>query len=183
MAIIKTKNSNGEWVDVASADLIEIIMPTNPSGDKEWREIEVTGDEDGIFDCSSAGINLLETEDWIFFGNGNGSDFGSYSFYAVAAGSSIPFVISPIIARLKGEDMSSNFKRIGLYTFPGGGYGFGSGLGSDFLTHRNYVTAMGSGTSTSNYLRVYSDYLYLKNSSNQTFNSVAKLIYLADKEA
>lgn len=178
MGVLKYKNSQGNWEEVIDISQIITIEVDKPVVNGVWKEIEVTADSSGDFDCSGAGINLLESENWIFCGSGIGvNDTNNSSFHAVAANKPQAVFISPFIARLKGEDMSSDFKRIGIYTLNVDAYGY-KGFGSDLFVHKNYAVAMEQGTNTASQFRVYSNSIYTDNS----WSTTGKLIYLDNEE-
>ena len=173
MSVLKYKDSQGNWV---SADFFNQVISVENS--QEWKEIEVFADTSGEFDCSAAGIDLLDTENWVLCASGiNVNDSNNNSFHAVASNKPQGLFITPIIARLKGEDMSNNFKRIGVYTLAIDGYGY-KGFGSDMFVHKAYATAMERGTSSANNYKVYSTYI----TTPGTLTSSAKLIFLGNKE-
>lgn len=169
MSILKYKDASGKWVEATSFN--QVVGVANV---QEWKEIEVTA-TNGEFDCSAAGIDLLESENWILCASGVGvNDSNNSSFHAVAANNPQALFISPIIAKLKGEDMSDSFKRIGVYTLAVDGYGY-KGFGSDLFVHKNYAVAMRNGVSTNQDYKVYSNSI----TTNRSLVSTAKLIYLA----
>lgn len=169
MSVLKYKDASGKWVEATSFN--QVVGVANV---QEWKEIEVTA-TNGEFDCSAAGIDLLESENWILCASGVGvNDSNNNSFHAVAANNPQALFISPIIAKLKGEDMSDSFKRIGVYTLAVDGYGY-KGFGSDLFVHKNYAVAMRNGVSTNKDYKVYSNSI----TTNGSLVSTAKLIYLA----
>jgi hypothetical protein len=170
MSVLKYKDASGKWVEATSFN--QVVGVANV---QEWKEIEVYADTYGEFDCSAAGIDLLESENWILCASGVGvNDSNNSSFHAVAANNPQALFISPIIAKLKGEDMSDSFKRIGVYTLAVDGYGY-KGFGSDLFVHKNYAVAMRNGVSTNKDYKVYSNSI----TTNGSLVSTAKLIYLA----
>jgi hypothetical protein len=91
--------------------------------------------------------------------------------------------ITPIIARLKGADMSNNAERIGIYTLRIDGYGYGQDsyeewIGSALFQSQGNAVAMEQGTNTDRDFRVYSNYIR----TDGTWTSTAKLIYLDNEE-
>lgn len=170
MSVLKYKDASGKWVEATSFN--QVVGVANV---QEWKEIEVYADARGEFDCSAAGIDLLESENWILCASGVGvNDSNNNSFHAVAANNPQALFISPIIAKLKGEDMSDSFRRIGVYTLAVDGYGY-KGFGSDLFVHKNYAVAMRNGVSTNQDYKVYSNSI----TTNGSLVSTAKLIYLA----
>lgn len=170
MSVLKYKDASGNWVEATSFNQVVGVANT-----QEWKEIEVTKDSSSNYDCSAAGIDLLETDNWILCASGaNVNDSNNQSFHAVASGKSQAVFVTPIVAKLKGEDMTDSFTRIGVYTLNVDAYGY-KGFGSDMFVHKNYAVAMKSGVNTSGNFKVYSDYI----STDNTWDSTAKLIYLA----
>lgn len=170
MSVMKYKDASGNWVEATSFNQVVGVANT-----QEWKEIEVTKDSSGNYDCSAAGIDLLATENWILCAAGaNVNDSNNQSFHAVASGKSQAVFVTPIIARLKGEDMTNQHNRIGIYTLNVDAYGY-KGFGSDMFVHKAYAIAMESGVNTSQNFRVYDTYIRTDN----TWDADAKLIYLA----
>ena len=169
MSVLKYKDASGNWVEATSFNQVVGVADV-----QEWKEIEVTA-TNGEFDCSAADIDLRESENWILCASGIGvNDSNNRGFHAVAANNPQALFISPIIAKLKGEDMSDSFKRIGVYTLAVDGYGY-KGFGSDLFVHKNYAVAMRSGVSTNKDYKVYSNSI----TTNGSLVSTAKLIYWA----
>jgi hypothetical protein len=139
MSVLKYKDASGKWVEATSFN--QVVGVANV---QEWKEIEVYADTYGEFDCSAAGIDLLESENWILCASGVGvNDSNNSSFHAVAANNPQALFISPIIAKLKGEDMSDSFKRIGVYTLAVDGYGYkGFGYSYYLLFDSNKIFAV-----------------------------------------
>lgn len=173
MSILKYKDSQGNWV---SADFFNQVISVENS--QEWKEIEVFADANGEFDCSAAGIDLLDTENWVLCASGiNVNDSNNSSFHAVAANKPQALFITPIIARLKGADMSDVWQRIGVYTLNVDAYGY-KGFGSDMFVHKANAPAMEPGVTSVQTYRVYSTYIITPG----TLQGSAKLIFLGNKE-
>lgn len=180
MSVLKYKNAQGVWEEVTDINQIITIEVDKPVVNGAWKEIEVTA-VDGIFDCSAANIDLLESENWMLCGGKVHAYTGS--FHAVADSKPQGIFVTPIVARLQGSNMNNDFERIGVYTLKVDGYGYGQDtlnpwMGSDFYERQGYAVAMEQGTSTSQAFRVYSNKIH----TDGTWTSTAKLIYLDNEE-
>lgn len=181
MSVLKYKNAQGVWEEVTDINQIITVEVDKPVVNGAWKEIEVTM-VDNEFDCSAANIDLLDSDNWILCGAKPHAYEGS--FYPVADSKPQGIFITPIIARLKGADMSNNAERIGIYTLRIDGYGYGQDsygegwIGSALFKAQGNAVAMEQGTHTDGDFRVYSNYIR----TDGTWTSTAKLIYLDNEE-
>lgn len=180
MSVLKYKNGAGEWIAVAAVDqVIEV------EADKEWKEIEVTADtytsgygDMWEFDCAAAGINLLEDENWMLVCQ-RPKHSGFDSTYPVDSSPMEPVIITPIYARLQGEDMSQySLNRIGIYIHNANSYGF-TGYGAALYQNIGYSRPMTSGVSITGTQRTYNTSVCVPQTN---YEQKAKLIYLGNKE-
>lgn len=184
MSALKYKDTDGTWKEVTSLNQVvtiakkEEVVVTDMSN-LEWREIEVpvyaSKNLPGAYYvvCSAANINLREHDNWILCASSKNIDSYYKNLYPA---DSKPLIVSPIIAKLKGENATNPFKRVGIYTYDVSRLGFG-GFGSDFYVEAGYAVTMDEGVNTLSYNRVHDTQIFI----DATLDSTAKLIYLADK--
>jgi hypothetical protein len=175
MGVLQYKDSSGNWVEIAAINQV-----IEAEGNKVWKEIEVpvisSQSNFQEFDCSAADINLLESDNWMLVCST--SEYGTpYGFYGVASKLQ-PIIITPIFARLQGEDMDNNFSRVGIYRPKLNGSTGYEYFGSEAYNRIDYAVSMNTGVSTQKSYRIYKDIIY----TPATYENTAKLIYLGNKE-